>query len=170
MESAFKKIDPKELQLNPFSLILNDWMLVTAGPMESVNTMTAGWGGLGAMWNRDVAFIVIRPTRYTYEFLERNETFTLAFFGDEYKPALQLLGSKSGRDGDKIAESGLTPVPGMLMGTTSFAEARMVLECRKIYFQDIAPAGFVDRKIDEMYPEKDYHRLYIGEIVNCLVK
>ena len=170
MEPGFRKIDPKELQLNPFSLVLKDWFLVTAGPMDSFNTMTAGWGGLGAMWSKDVVYIVIRPTRYTYEFLEKNDTFTCAFFDDEYKPALQLLGSKSGRDGDKVAESGLTPVEGTLEGTTSFAEARMVMECRKLYIQNLDPAGFLDPKIEEWYPQKDYHRLYIGEIVNCLVR
>ena len=170
MDSAFRKVDPKELQLNPFSLILQDWFLVTAGPMESFNTMTAGWGGLGAMWSRDVVYIVIRPTRYTYEFLEKNDIFTLSFFDDEYKPALQLLGSKSGRDTEKVAESGLTPMEGMLIGATSFAEARLVMECRKLYFQDLEPANFLDPKIEDWYPQKDYHRLYVGEIVNCLAR
>lgn len=170
MESTLKLIDPQEITENPFKLILKDWMLVTAGTLDSFNTMTAGWGGLGTMWSKNCASIVIRPTRYTYEFLERNENFTLSFFGDEYKPALNLLGSKSGRDTDKVAESGLTPVAGILPATVEFAEARMVMECRKIYFQDLDPANFLDPKIEDWYPEKDYHRLYIGEIINCLAK
>jgi len=171
MKSAFRKINPKELQFNPFTLIVKDWFLVTAGPPDSFNTLTAGWGGLGVLWNKDVVMIVIRPTRYTYEFLESNDTFTCAFFENEHKRALQLLGQKSGRDGDKVAESGLTPIPGMLEGTTSFAEAHMVMECRKIYFQDLDPTRFLDPLVDtQWYPEKDYHRMYVGEIVNCLVK
>ena len=170
MESAFKKIDPKELQLNPFSLILNDWMLVTAGPIDDYNTMTAGWGGLGGMWSKNAAMCVIRPVRYTYEFIEREENFTFAFFDEEYREALQLCGSKSGRDIDKAKEAGITPISGILPRTTAFAEARMIMECRKIYWQDIDPKSFVDPKLEDWYPQKDYHRLYIGEIVNCLVR
>jgi flavin reductase (DIM6/NTAB) family NADH-FMN oxidoreductase RutF len=170
MTNAFKQVDPQELSLNPFKLVLKDNMLITAGPPESFNTMTAGWGGLGALWSRNVCFCVIRPVRYTYEFMEREENFTLTFFEEEHRPALELLGSKSGRDGDKVAESGLTPIPGILPRTTAFAEARMIFECRKIYFQDLDPAGFLDPKIEDMYPQKDYHRLYVGEILHCLVK
>jgi flavin reductase (DIM6/NTAB) family NADH-FMN oxidoreductase RutF len=166
----FKRIEPEEILVNPFHLVLKDWMLITAGPPDEFNTMTAGWGGLGALWSRNVAFCVVRPVRYTYEFLEREENFTLSWFEEHHRPALQLLGAKSGRDGDKVAESGLTPIAGILPRTTAFAEACMVLECRKIYFQDIDPANFLDPKIEEWYPDKDYHRLYVGEIVNVLAR
>ena len=170
IEVRFRKIDPQELSVNPFNLILKENMLITAGPPDSFNTMTAGWGGLGALWSRNVAFCVVRPVRYTYEFLEREESFTLTWFEEQHRPALQLLGTKSGRDSDKVTESGLTPIAGTLPRTTAFAEARLIMECRKIYAQDIDPKCFLDPKIEDWYPEKDYHRFYVGEIINCLVK
>lgn len=166
---GFRQISPEELEVNPFTLILKDWMLITAGPTDDFNTMTAGWGGLGALWGKNAAFAFVRPTRYTYEFLEKYDNFTLAFFEEKHKQALQLLGSKSGRDGDKVAESGLTPLPGILLNTTNFAEACLILECRKIYFQDFDPANFLDSGIEDWYSQKDYHRFYVGEVVNILV-
>jgi len=160
-------IDPSEIANNPFTLIGEDWMLITAGELGDCNTMTASWGALGVLWGRQVAFIVIRPTRYTYQFVERSDTFTLSFFGEEYREALNICGTKSGRDGDKIAEAGLTPLPSP-GGSVYFAEANLVLECRKLYGQDFDPKLFVDKSIDgEVYPAKDYHRLYVGEIVGC---
>jgi flavin reductase (DIM6/NTAB) family NADH-FMN oxidoreductase RutF len=166
----FKKLEPQEIPDNPFKLIGSDWMLIAAGPPEAHNMMTASWGGLGVLWNKNVCFCVIRPHRYTYEFVERAESFTLSFLGEEYREALQLCGTKSGREIDKAEATGLTPTAGSLPGTTYFAEARMVLECRKIYFQDIDPEHFLDRSIQDNYPQRDYHRMYVGEIVNCLVK
>lgn len=171
MEEIFKKVSAEDIKLNPFEIVLKDWMLVTAGPPDAYNTMTAGWGGMGALWSKPICFCVIRPTRYTYEFMEKNENFTLCFFPDEYKEALQFCGSRSGRDvPDKARKAGLTPIPGSLQGTTVFREARLVFECRKIYFEDLNPNNFLDPKIEEWYPQKDYHRLYIGEIVNCWIK
>jgi len=166
----FRKTAPEELADNPFELIGSDWMLITAGPPEAHNTMTASWGGLGVLWNRNVCFCVIRPHRYTYEFMERADSFTLSFFDEEFREALELCGTKSGRDIDKAEAAGLTPVAGTQDATTYFAEARMVLECRKIYFQDIDPRHFVDPSINDNYPQQDYHRMYVGEIVNCLVR
>lgn len=166
----FKKLKPEEMPDNPFKLIGSDWMLIAAGPPEAHNMMTASWGGLGVLWNKNVCFCVIRPHRYTYEFVEKAEGFTLSFLGEEYREALQLCGTKSGREIDKTEATGLTPTAGSLPGTTYFAEARMVLECRKIYFQDIDPEHFLDPSIQGNYPQRDYHRMYVGEIVNCLVK
>lgn len=144
-------------------------MLVTAGNIDSYNTMTASWGGLGVLWGKDIAFCVIRPGRYTYEFMEKADTFTLSFFGNEYKKALSFCGSHSGRDCDKAKETGLTPVESE-NGSVYFGEARLVLECKKIYFDDINPENFIDPDIDSNYPKKDYHRMYVGEIVNVLAK
>jgi len=166
----FNRIEPEAIRDNPFKLVGADWMLITAGPPDAYNTMTGAWGGLGVLWNRNICWCVIRPVRYTYGFMERADCFTLSFFDDAYKPALQLCGTKSGRDTDKAAEAGLTPLPGELAGTTCFAEARMVIECRKIYFQDIDPAHFLDRSIDDNYPQRDYHRMYFGEIAGARVK
>lgn len=104
----FSRIDPKELDQNVFSMIGEQWMLVTAGTVERCNTMTASWGGLGVLWGKPVATVYIRPQRYTLEFVEREDCFTLSFFGEEYRKALALCGSKSGRDVDKVKECGFT--------------------------------------------------------------
>jgi len=165
MNELFRKISAEDVAANPFKLMLKDWMLITAGPPDDYNTMTAGWGGLGVLWGREIAFCVVRPVRHTYQFMEKNENFTLCFFAEEYKDALQFCGTKSGREvRDKGRAAGLTPIPGSLENTTAFAEASLVFECRKIYFEDLDPAHFLDPKIEEWYPQKDYHRLYVGEI------
>jgi flavin reductase (DIM6/NTAB) family NADH-FMN oxidoreductase RutF len=167
---GFKAISPEQINDNTFKLIGKDWMLVTAGPPEAYNTMTASWGGFGVLWMKNVCWCVIRPVRHTYQFTEKADTFTLSFFGEEYRTALNICGTKSGRDIDKAAATGLTPVAGDLAGTTAWVEARLVIECKKLYYQDINPEQFVDPSIDQYYPDKDYHRMYIGEIVNCFVK
>jgi flavin reductase (DIM6/NTAB) family NADH-FMN oxidoreductase RutF len=165
---GFQETRPELLVDNPFKLINKDWMLITAGAPGAFNTMTASWGGLGVLWERQVAFCFIRPNRYTYEFVERSSHFTLSFFGEQHRKALQFCGTHSGRDTDKIAGAGLTPVQGD--GFTYFDEARLVLVCRKLYFQDIGPERFLDEAINDMYPQKDYHRMYVGEIVKCLTR
>lgn len=169
MSANFKKINPEEINDNVFKLVGKDWMLITAGTKEKFNTMTASWGGLGILWGKQIAFCVIRPQRYTYEFVENTDKYTLAFFDSEYKKALGILGSKSGRDTDKIAEAGIAPVE-LAEGSVAFDEARLVLECKKIYYQDLEPENFLDPDIDKNYANKDYHRMYIGEIVNCYAK
>ena len=157
---------PADLRDNPFTLIARDWMLITAGPPDNCNTMTASWGGLGHIWGKDVCWCVVRPVRYTFAFMERNDVFTLTWFGEEHRTALNILGTRSGRDGDKIAEAGLTRVAGPIEGTTTFAEARLVIACRKLYWHDLDPTHFVDPSLDEHYPSKDYHRMYVGEILS----
>lgn len=143
------------------------WLLLTAGNFatKTCNTMTVSWGSLGVMWNRPFAQVVVRPVRHTFGFIEKHPTFTLCAFPGEYQDALQLLGSKSGRDGDKIAESGLTPQASSVVAAPGFAEAELVLECRKMYSDDVDPARFLDPAVDRYYPDKDYHRIYFGEIV-----
>lgn len=163
---GFKETTPEFLTDNPFKLIGKDWMLITAGTPASFNTMTASWGGLGVLWEKRVAFCFIRPTRYTYEFVERSDTFTLSFFEERHRKALSFCGSHSGRDTDKIKKTGLTPAN--QGGFVYFDEARLVLACRKLYFQDISPEHFLDQAINDMYPQRDYHRMYVGEIVQCL--
>ena len=166
---AFREIDPKELTGNPFERIGSQWMLVTAGDQNRYNTMTASWGGLGVMWGKNVAYTVIRPQRYTYEFMESNDTYTLSFYGKEYKTALNFCGSKSGRDVDKAKETGLTPVFGE--AAPYFEQAEIVLVCRKLYAQAIDPNCFIDTSCDsKWYAAKDYHKQYISEITKVLVK
>ena len=126
----FSRIDPKELDQNVFSMIGEQWMLVTAGTAERCNTMTASWGGLGVLWGKPVATVYIRPQRYTLEFVERENCFTLSFFGEEYRKALALCGSKSGRDVDKVKECGFT-VAGAACGAPYFEEAGLVLVCKR---------------------------------------
>ena len=162
-----KALKPEALQKNPFSLIGKDWMLVTARKGEQVNTMTAAWGGLGVMWGKNVAFVVIRPGRYTREFVDSAETFSLSFFDGNYKKELGYLGSVSGRDEDKISKAGLSVA--YEQNTPYFGEAKLVLLCRKLYNQTMTPDCFIDKAADEKwYPNKDYHILYIAEIEQVL--
>ncbi|MBE5055058.1 flavin reductase family protein [Pseudoflavonifractor sp. DSM 107456] len=166
----FRKIRPEEIDQNLFSMLNDQWMLVTAGTPEHCNTMTASWGGLGVLWRRNVAMCVIRPQRYTMEFVEREGYFTLSFFGDKYRRELALCGAKSGRELDKIRECGFT-VAAAEGDAPYFEEAELVIVCRKLYWQDLEPGHFTDPAVlEQCYPEKDYHRMYIGEIVEVLQK
>ena len=165
----FQEMNIREVRDSVVKLISDDWALVTAGNQEKWNTMTVSWGGLGELWGKDVAFIFLRPQRYTYEFIERENYFTMSFFGGEQKKALSLCGSKSGRDIDKAKEAGLTPF--FAGPAVAIEEAKLVLVCRKLAFQDINPAGFIDSSIDpSCYAAKDYHRMYVGAIERVLVK
>jgi flavin reductase (DIM6/NTAB) family NADH-FMN oxidoreductase RutF len=166
--AIFHEIKPEEISDNPFTLVGKDWMLITAGTRESFNTMTGAWGGLGIMWDKRVSYCVVRPTRHTYEFLEKSLFYTLSFLEEQYRDILVYCGTRSGRDVNKVAETGLTPV--FHDEGVYFAEARLVLQCRKIYFQDISPDNFRDPAINDFYPLKDYHRMYVGEILHCLAR
>lgn len=173
-----RKIDMKELKLNPMTMIGGEWWLITAGAQEQgYNTMTAAWGQLGAVWDRPdskrhdilpAATVFVRPQRYTKEFLDREERFSLSVLGSEYRKALAYLGTHSGRDEDKVKAAGLTPVFGE--GTTYFAQARLVLICRKLYQAPLLETGFVDRTVMEYnYLQRDFHTMYVGEIETVLV-
>jgi flavin reductase (DIM6/NTAB) family NADH-FMN oxidoreductase RutF len=167
----YKEVKPSTLKDNLIKLIASDWMLVTAGTREKFNTMTANWGGMGYLWNKNVVFVFIRPERYTYEFIENNEGFTLTFFEEKYRDALNLCGVKSGRNCDKVAETGLTPwFTGS--GYPAFAEARTILECRKLYATQLTRDAFLDREpLDSHYRTKGgLHKIYIAEILTCLVR
>lgn len=168
MENDFKEIDPNILDENVFELIGEKWMLITAGTIDSFNTMTASWGGLGVLWNKRICFCFIRPSRYTYNFMEKSDFFSLSFFNEEYRDVLQFCGTNSGRDVDKVSMTGITPLEGFT-GTVYFAEAKLVLECKKIYYQDLDHTHFIESDTMEHYPEENYHRIYIGEIIKCLI-
>ena len=175
-----KEIPVESLQLNPMMQIGHEWMLLTAGSAEnSYNTMTVAWGHLGVIWNRPgnkrpchylpTVAAYVRPQRYTKEFMDREEPFTLSVLDESQRPALTYLGSHSGRDGDKVAAAGLTPV--FEDGVTYFQEARLVYVCRKLYHQPLHEEGFCDPSLVEYnYPQKDFHEMYIGEIVKVLQK
>ena len=165
----FQEIKIEELSMNPFTKIGKEWMLVTAGDEAGYNMLTASWGGLGVLWNCNTATAFVRESRYTKKFMDSTDKFTLSFFGSEYRQALTLCGTKSGRDTDKAAEAGLTPC--FVDGTTGFNEADMIIVCKKIYADLIDPAHFIDPQADEkFYADKDYHTMYIGKIEKVLVK
>ncbi len=151
---------------DPFSLIGKEKLLLSAGNSQKFNTMTASWGTMGVLWNKNVLSAVIRPQRYTYEFFEREPYFTVSVLKGGYEDAYRICGTKSGRDSDKIALSGLNPY--FLENAVTFEEARLAIVCRKIYVQDLDPSGFIDPEIETHYPKNDYHRLYCGEIVDIL--
>lgn len=165
---AWKECNIEEMSFNPFTLLGNEWALVTAGTKEKYNTMTVSWGGVGVFWNKNVATIYIRPQRYTKEFVDSNDNFTVSFYNKEYKSALGLCGRVSGRDVDKVKETGLTPV--FQEDAPYFEEAKLVLVCRKLYHMDMAKGSFDAPEYDgKIYPEKDYHIMYVAEIEKVLV-
>ncbi|MDU2096421.1 MAG: flavin reductase, partial [Negativicoccus succinicivorans] len=163
-----REISVTELQVTP-QMIGNEWWLVTAGDeAKGYNTMTASWGHVGVIWQRPTAIVYIRPQRYTKEFMDRADRYTLSLFGGDYKKEMGYLGSHSGRDGDKVAKVGLTPV--FEEDYTYFAEAEIVIVCRKLYQAPLLPAGFIDaRIIAAHYPNSGFHEIYIGEIEKVLV-
>ena len=157
------ELDVHALKENLFEDLNHRWMLISATDGERANSMTAGWGGMGVMWERDVFFIMVRPCRYTYEILEKTDTVTLSFFGDGYRKELTYLGRNSGRDEDKLALCGLTPV---IEGKdVYFKEAKTVLSGRIIAKMDLKSEHLVDETLERCYPQKDYHRIYVCEFV-----
>lgn len=165
----FTDIRPEDFKVSPFHLIGDEWMLIAAEKNGRCNAMTASWGGLGHMWHMNVAFVVIRPQRFTKEFVDGSATFSLNFFGSGRRDMLGYMGSASGRDGDKIAHSALTTLHDG--GTPYFGEAATVLLCRKLYAQPYGGEFFIDHEPDrEHYPDKDYHTFYITEITRIMAK
>ena len=152
---------------NAFDLIGKEWMLVTAGNKEKFNTMTASWGGIGWLWNRPVAFVFIRPERYTHDFVERESRLTLSFYKEDCRSILQFCGTKSGRDVDKVKETGLKPVP-LESGAMTFEQARLTLDCRKLFKSPMSAANFIDKSIFEKWygyqRGGSLHDVYVVEI------
>ncbi len=160
-----KKIE--DLLMNPFSLIGKEWMLITAGNKDKVNTMTASWGGMGHLWNKNVVYIFVRPQRYTKEFIDANDCFSVSFFDQKYRAALGYFGTVSGKDEDKIAKQNMQvnykqDVPYIEQGKLHFI-------CKKLYVQRLDSACFIDKEADtKNYPEKDYHDVYVAEIIDII--
>lgn len=167
--SDYIEIKPEEFTKNTFKAIGKEWMLITGKNEDKVNTMTASWGGFGVIWNKNVSFIFIRPERYTKEFIDNSERFSLTFFKDTYKEDLRYLGSVSGREENKIANTNLTI--DYLNNVPYFKEADSVIICKKLYAQELKSECFVENKLDEKnYPNNDYHTMYIGEIEKIITK
>jgi len=171
----WKTVKAEELTGNPFVRLGRDWMLLTAGTLGNWNTMTAAWGGLGVLWNWNVVYAFVRPTRHTYKFMEENDYFTAGFFPDQYKEALNFCGTHSGKNVDKAEATGLVPeeftaedeeIRGSVVG---FSQADTVLVCKKVYFQDLEPGNFLSKQIESHYSH-DYHRMYVGKILTCKIR
>lgn len=168
MNPRLQTIPSRNLVAQPASLWSEQWFLLTSGNFSAgkFNAMTVSWGSLGYIWQKPFAMVVVRPTRFTYNFMEEFNTFTLCAFPLDSQPALRLLGSRSGRNGDKIADSGLTPIPAMQVAAPVYAEAELTIECRKMFYQDFDPTHFLDPEIMLQYSKSDYHRMYFGEILH----
>lgn len=164
----FKEIDINSLQFNPFSSFKKDWALVSAGNSSKFNTMTVSWGGLGIIWQKNVSFIFIRPQRYTFEFIENNDYYSICFLEDKDKNILNICGTTSGRDTDKIKRTGLVPI--FDEKAPYFQQSKLVYICRKIHGQFIDSTCFIDKNINSEYKNNDYHKIFIGEIEKCLKK
>lgn len=160
-------INIKEIRLKSFSIFDDNWFLLTCGDMEKhqFNTMTISWGSIGIMWNKPFIQVVVRPTRYTFEFMQEYPDFSVCAFPESFRKALSLLGSESGRDGDKIAKSGLTPISGSKINSPVFKESNLIFECRKIYSDVFRPQQFIDPEIERVYENNDYHTIYYGEVL-----
>lgn len=160
---------------NAFHLIGKEWMLITAGNMDNFNMMTASWGGIGWLWNKPVAFIFVRPERFTYPLVEENEHITLSFFGmdNKMREMYNFCGTKSGRNFDKAKETGLTPVA-TEHGSVTFEQARLTIEGKKAFRSEFKPEQFLDKEaLSRWYnnnPGGSLHTMYIVEIENVYVK
>lgn len=161
-----QSIPLNDLLLPPFATWEPGWLLLTAGEFRpgAYNSMTVSWGAFGVIWHKPLAVVVVRPQRYTRQFIDAYNTFSLCAFGPEHRPALQLLGTASGRDSRKMADCGLTPIALPNIPCPGFAEATLILECRKMYFDDLEPQHFLADFIAPNY-QGDYHRLYFGEVL-----
>lgn len=167
--TSFKSIKPEALQKNAFEMIGKDWMLVTAETNGKANTMTASWGGLGVLWNKNVAYVFIRPQRHTKSFVDQADTFSLTFYNDAHRKTLSYLGTVSGKDEDKIAKSGFTIKH--IEGTPYFEEASIVMRCKKLFAQPLSPESFIETElIEKIYPTRDFHTMYVAEITDVIIK
>ena len=166
---SFRKIEPTELPGNVIDDICNKWMLLAAGKENDFNFMTINWGMMGELWFKPAVTVYVRHSRHTFGYMEDNDLFTLTVLKPGYQKALQLAGSKSGRDIDKLKESGLTAA--MVDGCPTFEEAAYTIVCKKMYAQELPPENCTDMPIfDKAYEgTDDYHKMYIGQIVAAYV-
>ena len=155
-----------DFRAESFDIFDKDWALLTAGTEQHYNTMTISWGGLGTLWGKPVVTVYVKPIRYTHQFMEQSDCFTVSFYSEKYRKALGLLGSLSGRDGDKVAEAGLTPEA--LDSAVTFKEAKVTLVCKKIYRQDMDTNAMPADVVKDFYGSEDAHTIYIGEVIDII--
>lgn len=165
---VFQPIPVDDLELNPFETIGKDWALVSAGSKKTANTMTVSWGGIGVLWGKNVAFIFVRDSRYTKEFIDAGDFFSISFMGKDYKEALNFCGSHSGRDTDKVSEAGLTwnykhSIP-------FIDEGSFVLLCHKLAAVKLTEDSFISPEISKFYKDGDMHTMYVGEIIELMAR
>ena len=157
-----------EFTTDILSVFDKKWALLTAGTEGSFNTMTISWGGLGTLWGKPVATVYVRTSRYTHDFMDSNGYFTVSFYPEECRKVLGVLGSKSGREMDKMKESGLTPTKAG--DSMSFKEAEVTLVCKKLFKQQLDVANMPEDVAKAMYEGQAPHDMYIGEIVDIIRK
>lgn len=163
----FKEISVKDVKENFVKLIASDWALLTAGDENAFNTMTVSWGSIGELWGKDMATVYVRPQRYTKKFIDENEYFTLTFYNEEDKKILSYCGSHSGKDFDKVKETGLVPV--LSEKAPYFKQAKLVLVCKKMAVSSFKKEDFLDNSIMNNYPNNDFHDIYYGAIEKVLI-
>lgn len=159
-------ISIQDFTCSPLDIWDRGWFLLSSGDFAAgdYNSMTVSYGSFGTMWNKPFAMVVVRPQRYTWQFLEKFDSFTLCAFPSECRKALEVLGAKSGRQIDKIHPAGLTPIAASMVASPAYDQAHLIVECRKIYFNDFDPRHFLADYIAPGY-NNDYHRMYFGEIL-----
>lgn len=167
--TGYKQIAPDKIPGNIVKMLSEDWMLITAGNKDKFNMMTASWGGLGVLYGKPTFTCYINPTRYTYQLMEKNDTYTLTFYTEAYRDALQYCGTNSGKNTDKVKGSGLSPIT-TPDGSQAFSEAWLIIECRKLVSQSITPEAISNEKVKDEWAGKQLHKMYIGEIINVWVK
>lgn len=167
--SSFKEINISDLNASIFNLFNKDWALLTSGDSEKYNTMTVSWGGMGILWNKNVATVYVRKSRYTLDFIDKSDYFSLTFGNDEMRKALVYCGKNSGRDVDKVKETGIVPVTEEKV--PYFMDGKLVLICKKLYRQEMTEQSFLDKSIvGNYYADNDYHIIFVGEIEKALIK
>ncbi len=159
-----RKLDPADLLVRPFHLLDLEWALLVAG-REKPNPMTVSWGALGTLWQRPLVTVYVRPTRHTFSLLNQHPEFTLSFLPEEHRSALDLCGTRSGRDLDKWEAAGIHAAASEKVAVPRVAEADLALECRVLSTLDLDPSRFLDAEIEELYPQRDYHRVFLGEVL-----
>ena len=166
---TFQQYPIELLEMNPFIKLSKEWALVTSGSKAKFNTMTVSWGGVGVLWGKNGVFIIIRDSRYTKEFIDNGDFFSLSFLNEQYREALSFCGSKSGRDHDKFAEAGLTPA--FRHSIPYPDESNLVILCRKMAAVPITEDSFTDASImEKWYATNDMHTMYVGEIIDVLAR
>lgn len=162
-----KEKDIATFNENFFDLMEKDYGLLTAGTIDNFNAMTISWGAIGTLWRRNTFTVYVRPSRFTYHFLTKQDHFTISYFPKSFHDKLTYLGTKSGRDEDKIKKCNLTPIA-VKNNAVTYEEARLTFVCRKLYEADFLPDSIPETVKNRFYLQKDYHRLFIGEIVQVL--